>query len=245
MSGTTTSTAATYQNMITSMNTIQQRMQKETYQTTSGQLARTFQDLSQITPVENVLNLNNEFDKLNTYSSNNNMIIDRLTSMDNALGEIIDLVGTVISDATAKRSVLGKDISLTNNAKNKYFPVITTNLNLNFENRFLFAGSRTDTKPVNDLANLTNIVNGVVTSNYYQGNSDVLSAQISDSLNLSYGVTANDSTFKNLIAAINNLITSETSEDGSLLATAFDELNSSLQDLTQMRANIGNNIFFN
>ena len=242
MSGTTTSTAATYQNMMASMNSIQQRMQKSTYQTTSGQLAQTFKDLSQITPVENVLSLNNEFDKLNSYNSNNSMIVNRLTTMDNALGEIINVVGEIISDTTAKRSALGKDISLTSNAKEKYFPIITTNLNLNFENRYLFSGSKTDVKPVNDLTTSSNIINNVVTSNYYQGNSDILSAQVSDSLNISYGVTANNDVFMELIATINNLISSETNEDGSLLGDAFDQLNISLQDLTQMRANIDNNI---
>ena len=106
---------------------------------------------------------------------------------------------------------------------------------------FLFAGGKTNIKPVNDLINTNNFVNGVVQTNYYSGDSFKTAVDVSSSQRIEYGVTAADDAFKNAIAALNLAKEAEESGLGDLSATG-DLLDQALEEAITARATLGNKI---
>jgi len=87
---------------------------------------------------------------------------------------------------------------------------LTGFLNTSDGNRYLFSGSLTNTAPVNsaDLPNpgsLGTAVNQPVPAGYYAGNDTVPKAKVDDSVTISYGVTADNPAFENLIRVANYL----------------------------------------
>jgi flagellin-like hook-associated protein FlgL len=69
----------------------------------------------------------------------------------------------------------------------------------------------------------------------------VLGAQITDTIKINYGVTADNPVFQNLIACANNLITADQKNDTKTLVTSIDTLNRIVIDLTSLRSDMGNN----
>jgi flagellar hook-associated protein 3 FlgL len=131
---------------------------------------------------------------------------------------------------------------LTEIIKNQFFPAIADNLNTNIEGRYLFSGNKTNTRAVTDLDKQTNIINNTITSNYYQGNSTILSMQVSENLTLTYGVTADHVAFKNLIACANKAISSDLSNNQNEMAETSRLLQTTIDQLINLHSNISNNI---
>jgi flagellar hook-associated protein 3 FlgL len=145
-------------------------------------------------------------------------------------------------DLTTRMSSSGRSMNLTQIAKENYLPTIRDNLNFEFQGRYLFAGSRTDAPPVGDIVNNSNVMNGAITSNYYNGNSVLLTASASNSLDVAYGINADNQIFQNLIACANKIITADTNNDQIGISQAFDIANTAINDLTQLRATLDNNL---
>jgi len=83
-------------------------------------------------------------------------------------------------------------------------------LNTSDGGRYLFSGSLTSTTPVNlaDLPNpgsLATTVNQPVPAGYYAGNDTVQQAKIDSNITLSYGITADNPAFENIIRVANYL----------------------------------------
>ena len=83
-------------------------------------------------------------------------------------------------------------------------------LNTSDGSRYLFSGSLTSTAPFNasDLPNpgsLNTAVNQPVPAGYYAGNDTVQQAKVDDNVTVSYGVTADNSAFENIVRVANYL----------------------------------------
>ena len=80
-------------------------------------------------------------------------------------------------------------------------------LNVKMNGRFLFAGNKTDTKPVEvgDITSAPTFVSNVSTAEpafYYKGDDSLIKARIDEGIVLDYGVTANDPAFEKLIRSV-------------------------------------------
>ena len=80
-------------------------------------------------------------------------------------------------------------------------------LNVKMNGRFVFAGAKTDTKPVEagDLSSAPRFISNVTTAEpdfYYKGDDTQIKARIDEGVTLDYGVSANDEGFEKLIRAI-------------------------------------------
>jgi flagellar hook-associated protein 3 FlgL len=160
-----------------------------------------------------------------------------IVSMDN----ILAMAQGMQKDLTTKISTAGGSIQLTNLIRSTYLPTIENSLNVNLQGKYLFSGTSTNIEPVVNISTTSNVLNGVTTSNYYQGNNTVLSAQVTDTININYGVTADNQVFQDLIACANNLITADKENDNKALVESMDTINKLVIDLTSLRSNMGNN----
>ena len=83
-------------------------------------------------------------------------------------------------------------------------------LNTSDGSRYLFSGSLTSTAPFNasglpNPGSLSTAVNQPVPAGYYAGNDTVQQAKVDDNVTVSYGVTADNSAFENIVRVANYL----------------------------------------
>ncbi len=130
------------------------------------------------------------------------------------------------------------DIRLESTAK---LTLLQAALNTSSYGRYLFSGSRTTIQPVIDIVNNTNVVDGNVTANYYQGD-DFDSAIYIDANTFPYGVRANDDGFQKLIAGLHILKNSQKADgsfDKDIVARGESLINEAFPLVSSMIERVG------
>ena len=111
-------------------------------------------------------------------------------------------------------------------------------LNTQYDGRYLFAGSRTETAPV-DMSAYSNTTSATTAdTSYYQGNDELASAKVSTSQSITYGVTADNTAFEQAMRAF-SMITNATSSpaDSTTLSSALNLATSALDAATGVKPN--------
>jgi len=119
-------------------------------------------------------------------------------------------------------------------------------LNTQVEGRYLFAGTATDTIPVDitDAAYTPQAgLPGTFTADtgYYQGDTAVLSVRADDNFELDYGITADESAFEELLRALSYMDYAGANSDVTVLEESFSLMKSALDGLSDLRGQIGAN----
>lgn len=212
-------------------------------QISSGLKADSFVDLNGV--VEQVSSFESRIARNENFITNNTIISTRLDATNESVSQLQEIAGefrNLLINTTSQSEAgnLAQDSNAT-------ISRILDQLNIEIAGRFIFSGSRTDTQPVANPP--TALVPGEVDSSYYQGNSDVLTARISDSAEINYGVPANDEAFQNLIAAVNaGIAAGEAADAGNaverdrLRGVGIDLINEAITGLGNVRSSVNSNI---
>jgi flagellar hook-associated protein 3 FlgL len=215
------------------------QLQEVSIQIAGGSQHTDFQGYAEDGNVEKLISLKNSLAKSNTYVDSNNLVSGRIDSMSQAVQQIQDIASN-LSQLIAQRrnSASGNNIPLDLQASGM-LDDIAGKLNIKFDGRYLFSGTKSDTQPVPFIhtSNLTD--DNTITASYYQGNSEQPAIQISDSQKIVYGVTGNDIGFQQLIGAVNLAIQGHQEDDDNKLAAAFDLVSNAISNLASARASLG------
>jgi flagellar hook-associated protein 3 FlgL len=114
---------------------------------------------------------------------------------------------------------------------------VTDDLNVEFDGRHLFAGSRTATAPV--ALDPAFAAFGAADDTYYQGDDVALTVRADVDRDVSYGMTADREGFHELIGALRAAGEGDGSDDQALLESALDLVNAALPKLTGYQGEIG------
>lgn len=218
-------------------------------QVASGLKTETFKGLG--AQSKRMLDLSNQVEKMKANEFNSQLALDRISYMYSSVKGIIDLAtqfGGVLA-AAQQGSAQNAEVAVENFALGTW-PELIGLLNAKMEDRYLFAGSMTNTAPV-DITDAAYIAAqtppSVVDTSYYQGNDVVLSAQINDTLNINYGVRANDAGFEMLMRAFNLAQNNPNdpaaiSESMTLVQDAIEQMSFSLVKLSEEASGIQRSI---
>lgn len=178
----------------------------------------------------------------NQYVANNQLIEDRLQLMEGNVGQIFDILSdfkSLLINALNEGNAI--ELGLQNHA-NEMMTQVATLLNVDLDGRHLFAGTMTDTPPV-DLTGLP--VTYVIpttdgdASGYYQGDATQLQIRADDNLDLTYGITADALGFEQIIRAMDVVIKGAPT-DTTMLNHALDVTNTAAHSIADIRTQIGN-----
>ena len=103
-------------------------------------------------------------------------------------------------------------------------------LNTQYGGRYLFAGSSTETAPV-DTSSYSATSTTTADTSYYQGNDDLASVRVSGSRTITYGVTADNSAFEQAMRAI-SVVANGGTLDSSTISSALDLTTQALDAVT-------------
>lgn len=213
---------------------VQQRLAELQIQASSGQKAQTYSGIA--SDAHQLISLQVAQDQTNQYVKTNQSIDSRLTSMESSVSDIFKA-------ATSFRTLLlnaennnnAPDLAIDTEAAN-FRQQVANLLNVQVDGRYLFAGSRTDTKPVEldgwamppNLEPPLTLPLPTATADYYKGDSQVMSAQIDTSLTVNYGVTADNPAFEYLLRAAYYIQTAGPQPSQNQLETALSLVNTAL-----------------
>ena len=229
--------------ILKSQDQIKEQQLKLTTQQKSQDYLGIGDESSRLLTVESSLRRIDQFIKDNTFVD---MRIESMLNSMDALGDVLSevrsLVREVLDDGTTPDGMDKNEIADLNMDQVALF------LNLKMNGRFLFAGTKTDTKPVvpEDLASAPTFnADGVTTtaepSFYYKGDDNQVKARIDEGLTLEYGVRANDAAFEKLIRAI-RLVKSTSLTDANASGKfqhALDLLNQSEDEIAAVELKTG------
>jgi len=161
----------------------------------------------------------------------------RVRAMDGALGHLSEvaerfraLLVTRLDDAVGDDLPFVSEVDLS-------LAEVEGRLNLQLDGRYLFAGSRTDTRPV--LLPDPPPTNPPDPSLYFQGDDVRLSARADDGIAVTYGVTAAEPAFAALIASLGSAREAHLLDDRAGLEAALDAMDDTIGALSTLRSEVG------
>nr|WP_321448552.1 flagellin [uncultured Cohaesibacter sp.] len=156
-----------------------------------------------------------------------NTVVSRNDMASSILQDITDVLTNARSAVSATRSDDELE-SLQNNAA-EYLEDLKTMLNTQYQGRYLFSGSTTDTAPVDFTAYAATDLT-TVNSDYYQGDGYTQTIRLENGQQMDYGITATVSGFEEALRALSYVAngnlsdTSELQDVDALLVSAQDSV---------------------
>ncbi len=214
----------------------QARLQDIQAQIATGRKSLTYAGIS--ADSKRLVSLEGQFQRTQQFIENNVLVDQRLSRMESAIGTMFDAMlqlRTLLQQELNAPSA--GNVPLASEAQN-LLDTVVSQLNLKVNGRFLFAGSKTTTQPVQ--APLPDpAVFGVPEANYYDGDSVLLSARIAENRQITYGMTADRQRFQDAIAGLKAAIQGDTIDDRTLIDTALTLTVSAIDRLPEFRSEIG------
>lgn len=208
-------------------------------QIASGRTAQEYEGVAR--DAGRLLSLENFHGRVTQYVDNNNLIEGRLQTMEGNVAQIFDVMSdfkTLLVDAL--NSDNAADLNMTVQAQDAFNEVAAL-LNGQLDGRYLFAGSRTDTAPVDPtglpLSYTVPTTNGA-SAGYYQGDTLNLQIRAADNFTVTYGVTADELGFEQAIRALDVVIKGAPT-DRATLDHALAVTNEALDNIPDIRTAIG------
>jgi flagellar hook-associated protein 3 FlgL len=192
-----------------------------------------------------LVNLESSRARMEQYQTNNNTVNLRLQTMEVSVGNVFDSASklkTLLTNALNASNAV--DLAMPLEAQNMLAEVAKA-LNVKIGDRYLFSGSKTDTAPVDLTApGFTappTVYPSVADTGYYQGDGVQLTARAADDFDLTYGVTADENGFEQIIRALNLTasVTLSPTVDRNRLQDALDLVNQAVSNLPTIRSRLG------
>jgi flagellar hook-associated protein 3 FlgL len=163
---------------------------------------------------KDVVNLEVSVARAQSYVDSATSAGSRIEMMYSATGSMVDLLSSVRSELTSVMGSLETGESMISTAT-EVLEEFSALLNTQYEGRYLFSGSRTDTPAVDTMALSAATSPSTADTSYYNGDSDIASVRISNDQVVQYGATADNPAFEASLRALNLL--------KNMSASPFDE----------------------
>ena len=197
------STAAMQQNLLNQMRSVQSQLADATNQSSSGMKADSYSGVSDNSYV--ISTLSAEISESSAYADLAEQIQSRVEMYYSTLNDMVDLMSDMLADISGALSTGSTDVAGINESATAALSTMESLLNTQYEDRYLFAGSATNTAPVSvDVADYPAMTTpSAADTSYYSGNSDIASAKVADGTTIEYGLTADQEPFEQALRALN------------------------------------------
>jgi flagellar hook-associated protein 3 FlgL len=226
------------------MNT-QSRLQEGLISSTTGMKSQDYAGLS--VDARRLLSMESTVSRINAYERNISSVERRLQAMETNVSQMHDIASeakTLLVNALNAED--SEELQIDDRASDMLEQVAGL-LNLKFEERYLFAGSRTNVEPI-DLSGFDPTDAGYDPNNptpanagYYTGDTVTPTARIDEAMTLDYGVTGAEPSFERLIRGLQLAQNAGTpgAIDKPTLEQALDLINEAVRDIPDVRGKIG------
>lgn len=217
----------------------QQRLNDGQLRISSGKKSEHYSGVAR--DARRIVNVETSHVRTTQFISNNNLVGQRLQTMETNVAQVFDLV-------TQYKTLIINALNA-DNASDLAMPIQTQSLmdeisallNVEQDGRFLFSGSRTDTRPV-DQGGLPGAYTVPTVNNdsigYYSGDTTNLTIQADENFTVSYGVHAGEQGFEQAIRAMHMVIIGPPG-DRATLDDALRVIDQAIDGVSDIRTQIG------
>ncbi|QIG93607.1 flagellin [Bradyrhizobium sp. 6(2017)] len=231
-------TFAQSEQMITSALRVQAVMANEQVQESSGLQSEDFGGYG--SGAGRVINLQVSVTRAQSYIDASNLADNKVQAMYSAVGSVTDIITqlrTQLSAATTGSSTATASVI---NYAQQAISQMQGLLNTQYDGEYVFSGARTDTAPA-DLSTFdTGTGTGSLTTSdtsYYKGDSEIASVRVSDSQSISYGVTADNPAFEQVMRLL-KYVGNSTTLSSSDISQALDLASNALDATSTVQAKL-------
>jgi flagellar hook-associated protein 3 FlgL len=225
--------------MIASALRTQSTMANQQIQEASGLISSDFGGLGSNT--QQVLNLQVSVTRSQTYIDAATQTDSKVQVMYSAVNSVADLVTQFRTLLTGATSATGSDATSVTASAKDMLDQMSSLLNTQYNGSYVFGGSDSKTAPVDISTTAYPAATSPSSANtsYYQGNDQIAAVRVSDSQTVSYGVTANNTAFEQIMRAM-NLVASTSPLPTATLTEALDLAVDSVDKLGVVQTQISN-----
>lgn len=233
------STFGVSEQMINSALRTQSVMANQQVQEASGLISSDFGGLGANT--EQVLNLQVSVTRSQSYIDAATQTNSKVQVMYSAVNSVADLVTQFRTLLTGASSVSTADAASVTTTAQGMLEQMQSLLNTQYNGSYVFGGSASTAAPVDISSSVYPPATSPSSANtsYYQGNDDLASVRVSDSQTVSYGVTADNPAFEQIMRAM-NLVASNSPLSSDTLNEALDLATDSVDKLGVVQTQISN-----
>ena len=217
----------------------QKRLNDGQLQVSSGKKAQQYSGVSR--DVRRIVNVEASHVRTTQFMANNKLVDERLQTMETSVSQVFELVTQyktlIINALNADNS---SDLAMPIQTQ-AMLDELTALLNLEQDGRYLFSGSRTDTRPVDQTglpAGYTIPTSDGDSSGYYAGDTASLTVQADENFTVTYGITAGDTGFEQAIRAMHMVVIGPPN-DRATLDEALRVIDQAIDGVSDVRTRIG------
>lgn len=211
-------------------------------QIASGKKAQQYSEIPR--DANQLVSLERDIQMTEKFAQNIDQVVARLNIMESS-------IATMVSRATEVLGIMSQGLSGSNiddlpleSFSATFLQEAASLINTSHEGRYLFAGSLTDSPPVdlNDAAYTPAAgLPGVFTADfdYYNGDQSQLSVRAADSFETDYGITGDNPAFEELLRSLEYMDYAGANLDTTVLAEAYTLMKSAVNGLADLRGQIG------
>ncbi len=238
MSITNVSTFGSLQTLLQNMNVVQTDLNNDSEEVSSGLKGQTFDAING--SVEQFTSLNAQVARLQDYQQNNSVVVSQLNTTNTVLGQIeqvaTNVKGLIAAQTSGTTSVASFQQQIQANLSS-----IAGSLNTTFEGNYIFGGTKNDTPPVTTPVPAT-VQTGVPDASYYMGSSQDSTIRISDNQTIPNSIRADDPSFQQIIAGINEAMQASASNNTAQLQDAENLVSTGIQGVIALQSTANANI---
>jgi flagellar hook-associated protein 3 FlgL len=222
--------------MITSSLRLQSVMANEQVQEASGQKSLDFGGYG--SGAGQVINLQVSVTRAQSYIDASKLADNKVQVMYSAVGSVTDIITqlrTQLSAATTGNTTAAASVI---NYAQQAMAQMSGLLNTQYNGEFVFSGASTDTAP-SDVTSFGTGAGSLTTpdSSYYKGDSEIANVRVSDSQSISYGVTADNPAFEQVMRLL-KFVGNSTSLSSSDITQALTVASNALDATSTVQAKL-------
>lgn len=213
----------------------QTRSRAAQVQISSGKVADRFEGIAMES--DRLVGTKSVLQRTQQYQDNNDLVNGRLVAMESSIASLHEVGSQLRVRLLQRLNDAGSVPGLLTGEARAMLDQTVADLNAEFDGRYLFAGSKTDTAPV--VLDPAFATFGAPDDTFYQGDAVELTVLADDDIEVTYGMTADRAGFHELVGALRAVIEADAIDDRPRLEAALDLVNAALPKLAEDRSTLG------
>ena len=187
---------------------------------------------------QHVVNLQVSVTRAQSYIDAATLADSKVQVMYSAVGSMTDIITQLRSQLSAASTGSSTEATSVISSAQQLLEEMGSIMNTQYDGQYVFAGGKTDTAPV-DLTGFSSGTGSLATadSSYYGGDDEIASVRVGAGETVSYGVTADNSAFEEVMRVL-KFVANSTSLSSADISSALDLASTALDDTAAVQAKL-------
>ncbi|MBR1174983.1 flagellin [Bradyrhizobium sp. KB893862 SZCCT0404] len=187
---------------------------------------------------QHVVNLQVSVTRAQSYIDAATLADSKVQVMYSAVGSVTDILTQLRSQLSAASTGSSTEVNSVIGSAQQMLEQMGSLMNTQYDGQYVFAGGKTETAPVD----LTSFSSGagsttIADTSYYSGDSEIASVRVAADETVSYGVTADNSAFEEVMRVL-KFVANSTTLSSADITSALDLASTALDDTAAVQAKL-------